>query len=292
MTELLTNLPPLLASHLELALVALAVACAIGLPAAIAVAHRPRLAAPVVAAASVVQTVPGLALLALMVPLLSWLGAPAFGFTPAVVALTLYALLPIVRNAIAGLRGVDPAIVEAARGMGMTDAQILRGVELPLAAPVIAAGIRTATVWTVGAATLATPVGQSCLGNYIFAGLQTRNWSMLLVGVAAAPAQAIGLDGLLGVTERTLARRGKVAIPLALFAVLVAIVIGVLPRAISDGDRDAHAVAGKRGGHAIATVRLGAKTFTEQYILAEAMRQRLAKVGVGSEPRRQPRLHG
>src|SRR5207248_11281504 len=137
----------------------------------------------------------------------------------------------IVRNAIAGLRGVDTAVIEAARGMGMTDGQIRRSVELPLAAPVIAAGVRTATVWTVGAATLATPVGQPCLGNYIFAGLQTRNWSMLLVGVAFAAALAIVLDALLGAIERTLAGRTKrrAMIPIAAFAVLVIVVIAILP---------------------------------------------------------------
>src|SRR5262249_57128877 len=130
-------------------------------------------------------------------------------------ARTRYAILPILRNAITGLRGVDPAAVEAARGMGMTRSQILYRVELPLAAPVIAAGIRTATVWTVGAATLATPVGQPCLGNYIFAGLQTRNWQMLLVGVAAAATLAVALDLLLGAIEHALAgrKRRRVWIP-------------------------------------------------------------------------------
>jgi len=214
--ELLAGVPPLLASHVVLALTALLAAIAISLPVAIAVAGRPRLAAPIVAVASVIQTIPGLALLALMVPLLAetgglGVGLSPFGFSPAVIALTLYAILPILRNAITGLRGVDPAIVEAARGMGMAPGQILRQVELPLAAPVIAAGIRTAAVWTVGAATLATPVGEPCLGNYIFVGLQTRAWSMLLVGVAAAAALAMTLDVLLAAIERALSgrRRGR-----------------------------------------------------------------------------------
>ncbi|HEY5952414.1 MAG TPA: ABC transporter permease, partial [Kofleriaceae bacterium] len=208
MSELLRGLPPLLASHLELALLALLIAAAISLPLAIVVAARPRLSFVVVSAAGVVQTVPGLALLALMVPVLAktgWLSP--FGFPPALIALTLYAILPILRNAVTGLRGVDPAAREAARGMGMSAWQLMRIVELPLAAPVIAAGLRTATVWTVGAATLATPIGQPCLGNYIFAGLQTRNGRLLFVGVVASAALAITLDLLLGAVERALARR-------------------------------------------------------------------------------------
>ncbi|MCX5743746.1 MAG: ABC transporter permease, partial [Proteobacteria bacterium] len=183
--DLLRGLPPLLASHLALALVALALAAAISLPLAIVASARPRLAFAVVTIAGVIQTIPGLALLALMVPVLAATGLLSpFGFPPAVIALTLYAILPILRNAVTGLRGVDPAIVDAARGMGMAPGQIMRQVQLPLAAPVIAAGLRTATVWTVGAATLATPIGQACLGNYLFTGLQTRNFAMLLVGVA------------------------------------------------------------------------------------------------------------
>jgi len=153
--DLVAGVPPLLASHLALVLVALAVAVALGLPLAVALARRPRLAAPVITVAGAIQTIPGLALLALMVPLLAashglGVGLSSFGFAPAAIALTLYALLPILRNAITGLRGVDGATVEAARGMGMAPAQVLRLVELPLAAPVIAAGIRTASVWTVG----------------------------------------------------------------------------------------------------------------------------------------------
>ncbi|HEY0194715.1 MAG TPA: ABC transporter permease, partial [Kofleriaceae bacterium] len=159
--ELIAGLPPLLVSHLALVLVSLAIAGALGLPLAVALAARPRLAGPVLTIAGAIQTIPGLALLALMVPLLAashglGVGLSSFGFAPAAIALTLYALLPILRNAITGLAGVDAATVEAARGMGMDRGQLLWRVELPLAAPVIAAGIRTASVWTVGAATLAT----------------------------------------------------------------------------------------------------------------------------------------
>lgn len=113
-----------------------------------------------------------------MVPLLGG----TIGFWPAFVALMLYSVLPILRNTIVGLQGIDPQVREAARGVGLTDRQRLWQIELPLALPVIVAGLRTATVWVVGAATLATPVGAPSLGNYIFAGLQTRNWVSVLFG--------------------------------------------------------------------------------------------------------------
>lgn len=286
MTDLLDGLPPLLASHLELSLLALVLAAAISLPLAIVVAARPRLAFATVTAAGVVQTVPGLALLALMVPVLAktgWLSP--FGFPPALIALTLYAILPILRNAVTGLRGVDPAAVDAARGMGLSPWQIMRVVQLPLAAPVIAAGLRTATVWTVGAATLATPVGQPCLGNYIFAGLQTRNFAMLLVGVAAAAALAIVLDALLGAAEHALTghTQRRALIPAAALVVLAIAIIGVLPH-VTAPERSA-AVGGTSPARAAAIthVRIGGKTFTEQYILVEVLRARLEHVGIASD---------
>lgn len=296
MTALLDGLPPLLSSHLLLTLVALVLGIAVSLPLAVAALDRPRLAMAALGVAGVIQTIPGLALLALMVPVLAetrglGLGLSAFGFAPAVIALVLYAVLPILRNAITGLRGVDPAIIDAARGMGMAPRQILRQVQLPLAAPVIAAGIRTAAVWTVGAATLATPVGQACLGNYLFAGLQTRNWAMLLTGVAAAALLALSLDAILGAVERALARRGRrgLAWPALALLALVAVVLIGLPRLSSSGrgaSVPAVASARPRGAAArpaVTTVRLGGKTFTEQYILVELLRARLAATGLAVE---------
>lgn len=294
MSELLRGLPPLLADHLRVALVALVAGVVLSLPLALVIARRPRASSVVMAVASVVQTVPGLALLALMVPLITQtgglgVGVSAFGFWPAVIALTLYAVLPIARNAITGLRGVDASVVEAARGLGMTNGQIVREVELPLAAPVIAAGIRTAAVWTVGAATLATPVGQPCLGNYIFAGLQTRNWSMLLVGVAAAAALAIALDALLGAIERALGRRERrrVYVPIAALVVLVVGVL-LLPRVTASSRRTPTGSAqptatGPSAAPAITRVRIGGKTFTEQYVLIEVLRARLTAAGLQVE---------
>src|SRR5262245_10776458 len=169
LTELAARLPDYLGGHMLLSVAALAVGLAISLPLGIMASRRPKLAEMLLGTAGVLQTVPTLALLVLMVPLLGGL----IGFWPAFVALTLYSILPILANTVIGIRGVDPALIEAARGLGMSDRQMLRRVQLPLAAPVIISGIRTATVLVVGTATLATPVGGESLGNYIFAGLAT-----------------------------------------------------------------------------------------------------------------------
>src|SRR5262249_34015672 len=151
------------------------------------------------------------------------------------------------------------------------------------------AGIRTASVWTVGTATLATPIGQPCLGNYIFAGLQTRNWSMLLIGVLASAALALVLDAILAASERAVSRRprGKLRAPAMGFAMLVAVVRGGLPRVPgwtgqSQASAPATSAAVASGGGRVGSVRIGAKTFTEQYILAEVLRQRLAGRGIGA----------
>jgi osmoprotectant transport system permease protein len=164
----------------------------------------------VLAFASIVQTIPSLALLALFYPLLLALSAlslrvfghgfSALGFLPSLLALTLYSMLPIIRNGVAGIVSLDPAIIEAARGVGMTDRQRLVRIELPLAAPVLMAGVRTAAVWVIGAATLSTPVGQTSLGNYIFSGLQVENWVSVLFGCSAA-ALALVTDQVLGPVE-------------------------------------------------------------------------------------------
>ena len=157
---------------------------AISLPLAVVASQRPRLRFVVLAVASLVQTIPGLALLALFYPLLLGLsaltlklfgtGVPALGFLPSLLALTVYSMLPILRNGVTGLLGVDAAYLEAADGVGMTRGQKLLRVELPLAAPVIMAGIRTAAVWTIGMATLSTTVGQTSLGNFIFPACRPR----------------------------------------------------------------------------------------------------------------------
>lgn len=221
------------------------------------------------AIASLIQTIPGLALLALFYPLLLALstltvrlfgfGIPALGFLPTLIALTLYAMLPILRNGVVGLNGVNPAIVEAAEGVGMTPGQILTRVKAPLATPVIMAGVRTAAVWTIGAATLSTPVGQTSLGNYIFTGLQTENWGSVLFGCVAAAGLALVTDLFLGLVETGASerRRKRVAIGIGGLA------LGTLAGLTSLLSNEA------------ATYTIGAKSFSEQFILADLMGDRL-----------------
>src|SRR5262249_37329224 len=167
LAELFQQLPGFLGGHLLLSLAALVVGLGLSLPLGIITSRKPKLAEFTLGLAGVIQTVPSLALLAFMVLLLGGL----IGFTPAFIALTMYSILPILANTIIGIRGVDPALIEAARGLGMSERQMLFRVQLPLAAPVIIAGIRTATVLVVGTATLVSPVGGKSLGNYIFQGL-------------------------------------------------------------------------------------------------------------------------
>ncbi|HEV8238527.1 MAG TPA: ABC transporter permease/substrate-binding protein [Thermoanaerobaculia bacterium] len=268
--QALSQLPPLLAAHLQLAAAALLVGALVAFPLGVWATRRPRLLAPVLLLASVIQTVPGLALLAVMVPLLVWIGAlvaplgvgvRAIGFLPAFLALTLYSLLPMLRNTVAGIRGVDPAVREAARGVGMTDRQQLLRVELPLALPTLVAGLRTATVWTVGMATLSTPVGAPSLGNLIFAGLQTRDTAAVLVGCAAAATLALVLDGLVRAVEIGLTRRRRGITIVAAAALLLLLAGALLPLARRS---EANAAAQR-------PVTFGAKPFTEQLILAELM---------------------
>ena len=259
MREQLALLPGYLTAHLQLTLLALAAGIAISIPTGVFVTRRRWLDQPVVAIASAIQTIPALALLAVMVPALAVLGLRSIGFLPAFVGLVLYSILPILRGTVTGLDTVDPAVVEAARAVGMTPGQRLRRVELPLAMPVIVAGIRTATVWTVGMATLSTPVGAPSLGNYIFSGLQTRNFNAVLVGSVAAAALALVLDGLvrsLG-ASLTARRRQSTATVLAVFALLYAFTV------LSFARDTRVALRGR--------VVVGAKTFTEQYILSRIL---------------------
>ena len=268
------RLPEYLGWHVALSLSALGLGLAISLPLAVAASRSPRLRWPALALASLIQTIPSLALLALFYPVLLAVSAvslavfgrgfPALGFLPSLLALTLYSILPILRNGVAGITGVDPAISEAADGVGMTPRQKLLQVELPLAAPVIMAGVRTAAVWTIGAATLSTPVGQTSLGNYIFAGLQTENWVFVLFGCAASAALALSADQLLGLVETGARRRNG----WLMGAGLAGIVLG-----------GALALAPLAGFGKPAAYVIGAKNFSEQYILAEVMADRLEATG-------------
>ncbi|HEV7715997.1 MAG TPA: ABC transporter permease, partial [Steroidobacteraceae bacterium] len=185
-------LPDYLGQHVALSAAALGLGLIISLPLVVFTRHHARLRWALLTFSSVIQTVPSLALLALFYPLLLALSAAtthafghgfsALGFLPSLLALTLYSMLPIVRNGTTALMNLDPAVIEAAHGVGMTDRQRLLRIEVPLAAPVLMAGIRTAAVWVIGTATLSTPVGQTSLGNYIFSGLQVENWVSVLFG--------------------------------------------------------------------------------------------------------------
>jgi osmoprotectant transport system permease protein len=278
-SEALAHLPDYLGNHVRVSVTALALGLAISLPLAIAARNRPIPRGLLLGLASIVQTVPGLALLALFYPLLlalaslslAWFGFgfSAFGFLPAVLALALYSMLPVLRNTITGLRGVDPAILEAAQGVGMTPRQSLLSVELPLALPVMMAGIRTAAVWVIGTATLSTPIGQTSLGNYIFAGLQTQNWVFVLFGCLAAAVLALGVDQLLALIEIGVRQRSRWRVAsggLGLAALVVATLLPSTARSPS-------------------SYIVGAKTFAEQYVLSALIAQRLRAAGLTASTR-------
>jgi osmoprotectant transport system permease protein len=191
--------------HLFLVFVATAVSAAIGVPLGVLLSRRPRLAGWVLGAANVMQTIPSLALFGFLIPL-PFLGG--VGARSAIVALVLYSLLPIVRNTYTGIAAVDPAIREAGRGMGMTDRELLFGVELPLAIGVIMAGLRVATVIGVGVATIAAAIGAGGLGEYIFRGVSMVDNQLILAGAIPAALLALAADFLLGLAERRLTPRG------------------------------------------------------------------------------------
>jgi osmoprotectant transport system permease protein len=255
--EALGHLPDYLGNHVRVSITALAVGLLVSLPLAIAVRNRRVARGALLGLASIVQTVPGLALLALFYPLLlalaalslSWFGVgfSAFGFLPAVLALALYS---------------------------MTPRQSLFTVELPLALPVMMAGIRTAAVWVIGTATLSTPIGQTSLGNYIFAGLQTQNWVFVLFGCVAAAVLALAVDQLLALIESGLRHRSRLRTVLGGFGIVALVAATLVPAAI----------------RAQNSVIVGAKTFTEQYVLSALIAQRLdaaslpatAREGLGS----------
>lgn len=187
--------------HLWLVVITMLLACAIGIPLGILAARKPWLSKPILGTANVAETIPSLALFGFLLPL-PWLGARADRL--AVAALTLYALLPIIRNTVAGITGVDRAVREAARGMGMTERQILWRVELPLSFSTMLAGIRVATVLTVGIATIAAAVGSGGLGEFIFRGLAMVNNAVILAGAIPAAVLALLADLVLGLLERRL----------------------------------------------------------------------------------------
>ena len=278
-SEALGHLPDYLGNHVRVSVTALALGLLVSLPLAIAVRNRRVPRGVLLGLASIVQTVPGLALLALFYPLLlalaslslAWFGFgfSAFGFLPAVLALALYSMLPVLRNTITGLRGVEPSILEAAQGVGMTPLQSLMSVELPLALPVMMAGIRTAAVWVIGTATLSTPIGQTSLGNYIFAGLQTQNWVFVLFGCLAAAVLALGVDQLLALIETGIRARSRMRAILGGVGIVALVAAALAPSM----------------ARAPSTYVVGAKTFGEQYVLSALIAQRLRAAGLPATTR-------
>jgi len=201
--------------HIKLTLVALGIAVGIGLAAGILLSRRPRLAGPVLGFVNVIQTIPSLALLGLLLPLVG------IGQVPAIIALFLYALLPIVRNTYAGITEVDPAITEAARGMGLTGTQVLLKVQLPLALPVIFAGIRTAVVINVGVATLCALIAAGGLGEFIFRGIALNNVYMIAAGALPAALLALFFDFVLGLLQRHILQVWRPLVAVAGLAVVL-----------------------------------------------------------------------
>jgi osmoprotectant transport system permease protein len=273
LTEQLLLLPEYFQGHLVLVISAMLAGILISVPLGVWAAQSKRIKAPLLTTVSVIQTIPSLAILALTVALLGG----RIGFIPAFVALTLYCMLPIVRNTVTGLETVPADIVEAARGMGMTSGQILKKVKIPLALPVIIAGIRTAMVWTVGLATLSTLVGATSFGNYIFIGIQTSNLTAVTVGSLAAATMAIALDSIIAGIQWLAAARvsskssNRVNLIKGLVGSSVVILLGIslvsfMPRAKPD-------------------FIIGGKPFTEQYILAGLLSAELERAGFRVEQR-------
>ena len=189
--------------HLRLVLWSMAIALLLGLPSGIFLTRHPRWRTAVLGTNNVIQVIPSLALFGLLLPV-PWLGARADRLT--IVALALYALLPIVRNTYTGISGVDPTVLEVATGMGLTPRQILWNVELPLATPVILGGVRVATVITIGIATIAAAIGAGGLGEFIFRGLAMVDNHVILAGAIPAAFMALFADALIGGLQRLLQR--------------------------------------------------------------------------------------
>jgi osmoprotectant transport system permease protein len=255
----------LIAEHFFLVLIATALAIAIGVPLGILLTRRPRLSKPVLGFANIMQTVPSLALFGFLIPLnIDVFGTKivgGIGPRTAIAALVLYSLLPIIRNTFTGISGVDPAIREAGRGMGMTDRQLLWQVELPLALGVIIAGVRVATVICVGTATIAAAIDAGGLGRYIFRGLRANDNVLILAGAVPAALIALGADLGLGCVERLFqpAGAGKRALRRLLPAATLLTLL----------------FAGYAwfGATASGQIAVGAKDFTEQIILGEIVAQ-------------------
>lgn len=269
------NWPELLTltrEHILLVIVSTGFAVLIGVPLGIMLTRIKSLQTPVLGFANIMQTVPSLALFGLLIPI-PFIGG--IGARTAIIALALYALLPVIRNTVTGIAGIDPKIREAATAMGMTDWQRLRMVELPLALPVMLTGIRVAVVISVGVATVAAAVGAGGLGTYIFRGLRQNDNNLLLAGAIASALLALVCDFALGQFEKAYAIGERPAparkiVALALTAILV---IGAISAF----------VPGVGSTNTATRIRVGSKDFTESIILAEILAQLLEREGVAVE---------
>jgi osmoprotectant transport system permease protein len=271
----------LVAEHFFLVAISTGMAVLIGVPLGILLTRKPALSKPVLGFANIMQTVPSLALFGFLIPLNLYLFEfkilGGIGPRTAIVALVMYSLLPIIRNTFTGIDGVDPAIREAGRGMGMTGRQLLFQVELPLALGVIIAGVRVATVICVGTATIAAAIDAGGLGRYIFRGLRANDNVLILAGAVPAALIALGADLLLGALERAL-RFGDAVRARSKKAVWATVVVA----GILIGGGIARYFAAEPSGR----ISLGSKDFTEQVVLGELLAQAIEeKLGVSVERR-------
>ena len=269
-----SELATLIREHLVLVFISIVTAVIIGVPTGILLTRYRALRGPVLGVANVMQTIPSLALFGFLIPI-PFIGG--IGTRTALVALVLYSLLPIIRNTVTGILGVESSVREAAVAMGMTDGQVLRQVELPLAAGVIVTGIRVATVIAVGVTTIAAAVGAGGLGVYIFRGLRQYDNNLLLAGAVSAALLALGADFLLGLVERQFSFETKRKLPIspkfafAIFAFLFSLSVAVWQFTKSPAAPN--------------RVVVGSKDFTESALLAEIVAQMLEARGVSVERR-------
>ena len=265
----------LVRQHVVLVFISILIAVIIGVPTGILLTRYRALRGPVLGLANVMQTIPSLALFGFLIPL-PFIGG--IGARTALVALVLYSLLPIIRNTVTGILGVEPSVREAAVAMGMTDGQVLRQVELPLAMGVIVTGIRVATVIAVGVTTIAAAVGAGGLGVYIFRGLRQYDNNLLLAGALSAALLALAADFFLGLLERQFSfeTKRRSLLPKIALAVGVLLVIGGITLSRS-GSGSSSAEQSR--------VSIGSKDFTESALLAEIVAQMLEARGVSVERR-------
>ncbi|BAY76560.1 substrate-binding region of ABC-type glycine betaine transport system [Nostoc linckia NIES-25] len=248
--------------HLILVVIAMVVAVSIGIPLGIFITRQPKLAQPIIGLTNAIQTTPSLAIFGFLISV-PFLGG--IGKVPAIVALILYALLPVIRNTYIGINSVEPAIREAGRGMGMTDRQLLFQVEIPLALGVILAGVRVATVISVGIATIAAAIGGGGLGVFLFRGISTLNNQLILAGAIPAALIALGADFTFGWLEKNLTQQSEKSIKInrktgIYFGILMLIIAGLIAFTY---------------WLTPPTIIIGSKNFTEQFILGELLAQQI-----------------